>query len=67
MTGIELPITFVAIDAYARRYGVTGHFFDRLLRFVSEIDAAYLAIQREAMKFDAEKEGEKRSSGVKPS
>lgn len=50
MSGIEMPITFIAIDTYARRYGIAGHSFDRLVRFVSVIDFAYLEIQREAMK-----------------
>lgn len=45
-----MPITFIAIDTYARRYGIAGHSFDRLVRFVSVIDFAYLEIQREAMK-----------------
>lgn len=44
MEGLERPIPFTAIDAYARRYGVEGEAFDLLLRFVSVIDFAYLDI-----------------------
>lgn len=44
-----MPITFIAIDTYARRYGISGHSFDRLVRFVSVIDFAYLEIQREQL------------------
>lgn len=46
--GVEMPITFAAMDTYARRYGIEGEAFDRLLRFVSVIDFAYLEIQRKA-------------------
>lgn len=42
MAGIERPITYMAIDAYARRHGIEGEAFDRLLRFVHAIDMAYL-------------------------
>ena len=52
MSGMELPISYIAIDAYARRHGVEGQAFDRLIRFVSAIDFAHLEIQREAMKVD---------------
>ncbi len=59
MSGVELPISFTAIDAYARRMGVTGAAFDRLLRFVSAIDFAHLEIQREALKVEPQPKGEK--------
>lgn len=52
-----MPISFAAIDAYARRYCVAGPSFDRLLRFVSAIDFAYLEIQREAMQAVSPPEG----------
>jgi hypothetical protein len=48
MTGAEMPISFLSIDTYARRYGITGEIFDRLLRFVSAIDFAYLDIRNKA-------------------
>jgi len=48
MGGVEMPIPFIAVDAYARRNGIVGEGFDRLLRFVSVIDFAYLDIQRKA-------------------
>lgn len=40
---IEQPISFLAIDAYARRFSIAGEAFSHLLRFVSVIDTAYLA------------------------
>lgn len=40
---IEQPISFVAIDAYGRRFGIEGEAFANLLRFVSVIDSAFLA------------------------
>jgi hypothetical protein len=48
MTGTEMPISFMAVDAYARRYGITGDAFDRLLLFVSTIDFAYLDVSAKA-------------------
>ena len=33
-----LPIPFLPIDTYARRYGIEGEAFDRFLTFVSAID-----------------------------
>lgn len=59
MSGVELPIPYTSIDAYARRMGVTGAAFDRLLRFVSAIDFAYLEIQREALKPGPQPQGNK--------
>lgn len=56
---LEQPITFAAIDAYARRMGIAGTSFDRLLRFVSAIDFAHLEIQREALKVEPQPKGEK--------
>lgn len=35
-------IPFSAIDCYARRFGIAGEAFDRLLLLVSEIDREYL-------------------------
>jgi hypothetical protein len=45
--GVEMPIQWTAIDAYARRHGIEGLAFDALLKFVSAIDFAYLEIVAE--------------------
>jgi hypothetical protein len=39
---IEQPISFMAIDAYARRFAIEGEAFSNLLRFVSVIDTEFL-------------------------
>jgi hypothetical protein len=44
---IEMPISWVAVDAYARRHGIDGLAFDALLKFVSVIDFAYLDLRAE--------------------
>lgn len=42
--GEETPISFMAIDAYARRRDIGGEAFDLLLRFVTVIDVEYIAV-----------------------
>lgn len=49
-TGIEMPIPYTAVDAYARRNGIDGEAFDKLFRFISEIDFAYLEVIAEERK-----------------
>jgi hypothetical protein len=44
--GAEYPIYWTAIDRYATRYGIDGEDFDRLVRFVSEIDTAFINMRR---------------------
>jgi hypothetical protein len=41
--GGQMPISFMALDAYARRYGIEGEAFDRFHVFMSAIDAEWLA------------------------
>jgi hypothetical protein len=36
--GGEMPISFLALDTYARRYGIEGEAFDRFLTFMTAID-----------------------------
>lgn len=45
--GAEMPISYMAIDAYARRQGIEGRSFDHLLRFVTTIDLVYIDLQAE--------------------
>ncbi len=40
--GGALPLSFTAIDTYARRYGIEGEAFDHLLILVRSLDAAWL-------------------------
>ncbi|PWJ93521.1 hypothetical protein C8D77_101200 [Mesorhizobium loti] len=40
--GGETPISFLAFDAYARRYCIEGEAFDRFVAFVSAIDDEWL-------------------------
>ncbi len=40
--GGQSQITFRAIDAYARRYGIQGDDFDTLLRAVTALDREWL-------------------------
>lgn len=54
--GGELPITFVAYDTFARRYGIEGEAFDRFHRFMTAIDTEWLKHVAEARK---RKEAEK--------
>lgn len=41
--GGQMPISFMALDAYARRYGIIGEPFDRFIVFMSVIDTEWLA------------------------
>jgi hypothetical protein len=40
--GGETPISFLALDAYARRFGIEGEAFDRFHTFMTAIDADWL-------------------------
>lgn len=40
--GGETPISFMALDGYARRYGIEGEAFDRFVAFMTEIDDEWL-------------------------
>jgi len=40
--GGETPISFLALDAYARRFGIEGEAFDRFHTFMTSIDAEWL-------------------------
>lgn len=42
--GGQFPLPFVAVDTYARRYGIAGDDFDLLLRLLTAMDAEYLGI-----------------------
>lgn len=53
--GGSAPITFVAIDTYARRYGYQGESFDLLLRCVAAMDSVHLEIEAEKEKARAQK------------
>jgi hypothetical protein len=54
--GGESPISFLAYDSYARRYGIEGEAFDRFHAFMTAIDTEWLihaaekAKEREANK-----------------
>ena len=50
------PIHFVAIDAYARRAGISEPAaFDRFERRIRSLDAAYIAFENERREAEAEK------------
>lgn len=38
---VERPIAFAAIDRYARRYGIEGDAFARLVRIIRKMDDVY--------------------------
>lgn len=40
--GIEMPISFLAVDRYAQRNGIDGEAFERLQYFLTVIDDTYL-------------------------
>ncbi|WP_421522350.1 phage tail assembly chaperone [Ochrobactrum quorumnocens] len=40
--GGESPISFLAMDCYARRYGIDGVFFDTFRALISALDAEWL-------------------------
>lgn len=49
--GGEAPIGFMALDTYARRYGIEGEAFERFLAFMQALDDAWLAhLDEEAKK-----------------
>lgn len=48
--GGESPISFLAIDAYARRYGIDGEGFDRFLSLVNAVDDTWLDWKAEKAK-----------------
>ena len=48
--GGQTPITFSALDAYARRYSIEGEAFDRFLSFMQQIDAEWMALENEREK-----------------
>jgi hypothetical protein len=48
--GGESPISFLAIDAYARRYGIESDAFDRFLRLVNAIDDEWMKWRAERAK-----------------
>lgn len=41
--GGETPISFMAMNAYAERYRISGEAFDRFLIFLDAIDTEWLA------------------------
>lgn len=47
-------ISFVAVDAYARRYGYEGEQFEALFHFVKIIDNRWLEIMRKKSKSQTE-------------
>lgn len=49
-TGAETPISFVAYDTFARRYGIEGEAFDRFHIFMTAIDAEWLRHSAEKAK-----------------
>lgn len=40
--GGETPISFMALDGYARRYGIEGEAFERFLAFLTALDDEWL-------------------------
>lgn len=46
--GGETPISFLALDRYAQRYGIEGEAFDRFLAFMTEIDDEWLDHHRKS-------------------
>lgn len=54
--GGEFPISFIAYDTYARRYGLEGEAFERFHAFMTAIDMEWLHHVAEKAR---EKEGEK--------
>lgn len=52
--GGETPISFMALDAYARRYGIEGEAFERFIIFMTAIDEEWLEYQAKQDKEGAE-------------
>jgi hypothetical protein len=53
--GGETPISFLALDRYAQRYGIEGEAFDRFLAFMEALDdewLEYVSKHRESAKTD---------------
>lgn len=50
--GGETPISFMALDAYARRYGIEGEAFDRFLSFMTALDDEWLQYKAKQEKQD---------------
>lgn len=48
--GGETPISFMALDRYAQRYGIEGEAFERFLAFMDAIDEEWLAYVDEQAK-----------------
>jgi len=48
--GGETPISFMALDRYAQRYGIEGEAFDRFLAFMDAIDDEWLEYAAEKAK-----------------
>lgn len=40
--GGETPISFMALNGYARRYGIEGEAFERFLAFLTALDDEWL-------------------------
>lgn len=55
--GGEMPVSFLALDAYARRYGIEGEAFDRFHKFMTAIDGEWLAYVAEKAKAREEGSG----------
>lgn len=56
--GGEGPISFLAIDAYARRYGFEGRDFEMLAILIGAMDAEYLKWVGEKAKQEQEQRGD---------
>jgi hypothetical protein len=52
--GGETPIGFMALDAYARRYGIEGKMFERFHTFMTAIDDEWLTYGAKQPKTDTE-------------
>ncbi|WP_027578486.1 hypothetical protein [Bradyrhizobium sp. Ai1a-2] len=56
--GGESPITFLSLDAYARRYGIAGVEFEHFLALVGAMDEEYLEHIARIMKAEKERAAE---------
>jgi hypothetical protein len=50
--GGETPISFMALDGYARRYGIEGEAFERFLAFMTALDDEWLEYMAAQAKTD---------------
>jgi hypothetical protein len=48
--GGETPISFMALDGYARRYGIEGEAFERFLAFMTALDDEWLEYRAQSEK-----------------